>query len=932
MNVKLRVLSVGALFFMGQVAFAQTVKKDTLTKETQIDEVIVTGYQRKKADEINQAQAVVGGDEIRRNSPTTSIGNSLQGRASGVFVQSVTGQPGSVATILVRGVAGVGGSSEPTYVVNGMYMTARQFSAINPADVESITILKDAAATAQYGARGANGVIVVTTKSGKSGKTVYSFESKFGFSEKLKDNNYKMMNGRELLNFQNTLGYLDFEPRSQDEINTLAANDHNWQKDLLRPSSIQSYLFSAQGGTKENTFYYSLGYDKDTGILRDINGLDRYTGNFAFTNKLSEKLNVGVNVGMQYQVTDNFSDIFNTQNPFAAMYLYAPFESIYNPNGSYNQTMAAGSNVVEQVRTWKRQDQRLRIPLNLFAEYKIIDGLKFKTNFNGLFDWFQNTSWLQKGSNLDLTVNKQVPTGQIAKNSFYGFNYTWNNSLNYTKSFGQHHFDVLGFVEYNDNFNETLNASAYGLKSPVISVPSITTPSERNTFTGTKVRNTLFSLAGIVNYDYASKYLLTGSIRRDASSRFGINNQSGVFWSASAAWNVAKEDFLSGGFINDLKLRASYGTTGNDGSLPDYFNVTNVSYGLYGTGATLYPGILSGGNFIIGNENLKWESNAITNLGIDYSIWNRRIRGSIEVYQNKRKDFVQLVPFDKQQGGYYQYINAGDVTQKGLEMELSVDVLKKQDFTWNLHANISFQKAKLDKLIGDQTERNLGDTYLKVGETPYMFYNVRFAGVDSSNGDALYYDKNGNVTNVYSASDAVAITDKSPFPKSFGGFGTTFQYKGLDFSADFSFKLGGYTYNNMYQIAADPTSAAGGYNVAQAAANYWQNPGDTGVFQKVDENGLRSSDQFIEKSDYLRLRSLTLGYTFDKSFFGDKFPINKLRAYVQGQNLFTATKFHGEPEVSLGSANSTDLFVPGAYNLYTYPAVRTIMVGMQLEF
>ncbi|AZB10469.1 SusC/RagA family TonB-linked outer membrane protein [Chryseobacterium sp. G0162] len=931
MNVKLHVLSAGALFFLGQAAYAQKSKNDSILKENKIDEVIVTGYQKKKADEITQAQAVVGGDEIRRNSPTTSIGNSLQGRASGVFVQSTTGQPGAAATIQVRGVAGVGGSSEPTYVVNGMYMTARQFSAINPADVESISILKDAAATAQYGARGANGVVVVTTKAGKVGKTHYSFETKFGFSERLKDNNYTMMNSRELMTFQNQLGYLGFKARPQDEMDRLAAFDHNWQKDLLKPSSIQSYLFSAQGGSRESTFYYSLGYDSDNGIIRDIDGLKRYTGNFGFTNKLSEKLNVGINLGVQYQVTQNFRDRNNTQNPFGAMYKYAPYEPIYNPDGSYNQTMRAGSNVVEQIRNYTLEDQRLRIPVTLFGEYKIIDGLKFKTNFNGLYDWYMGTSWLKKGSNLDLTVNG-VPTGSLNKNSFYGFNYTWNNSINYKKSFGSHNFDFLGFIEYNDNFNETMNGGAYGLKSPVLNVPTITTPSDRNTFTGIKTRNTLFSLAGMINYDYAGKYLVTGSLRRDASSRFGANNQSGVFWSASAAWNIAKEDFMKGGFINDLKLRGSYGTTGNDGTLPDYYNVNNISYGLYGANGALYPGTSSQGNYIIGNTDLKWESNAITNVGVDFVMWKRRIRGSVEVYQNKRKDFVQLVPLDKQEGGLYQYVNAGDMSQKGLEAELSVDVIKKKDFQWNLHANISFQKSTLDKLAGGQTERNLGYTYLKVGETPYVFYNVRFAGVDPNNGNALYYDKAGNVTNVYSASNAVPLTDKSPFPKSFGGFGTTIQYKGLDFSADFAFKLGGYTYNNMYAAAVDPTLAVAGRNMAQAASNVWQKPGDTGVFQKVDSNGMRDSDQWIEKSDYLRLRSLTLGYTFDKAFLGEESPINKLRVYVQGQNLFTVTKFHGEPEVSVGSADSTSLFVPGSFNLYTYPAVRTILMGLQLEF
>lgn len=925
MNVKLRVLSAGALFFLGQTAFSQAVKKDTLTKEAQIDEVVVTGYQRKSQDKITQAQSVVTGEQLLQNTPTTSIGNGLQGKASGVFVQSVTGQPGSAATILVRGVSGVGGSSEPLYVVNGMYMTARQFSSINPNDVASVSILKDAAATAQYGSRGANGVVVVTTKSGFVGKTIYSFDTKFGTASKIKDQNFRMMNSRELLDFQNSLDFLGFPTRSQAEIDALAANDHNWQKDLLKNSSIQSYLFSAQGGSNKNTFYYSMGYDKETGILRDIDGLDRYTGRFSFTNQLNDKTRIGIDLGLQYQRTQNYLDRFNTQNPFAAMYLYAPYEPVYNPDGSYNQAMSAGSNVVEQVRNYPLKDQRFRSQATLFGEYKIFDDLKFKSTFNGLYDWYMATNWLKKGSNLDLTING-TPTGQIAKNTFYGFNYTWNNSLNYIKSFGNHNIDALAFVEYNDNFNETLNASAYGLKSENLDTPSNTTPSARNTFTGFKTRNTLFSIAALVSYDYDGRYLLTGSIRRDGSSRFGANNKYGVFWSASAAWNIAKESFFNIDFVNDLKIRGSYGLTGNDGTIPDYVNVSNVGYGLYGTAPTI--SVLT----TAGNPDVKWEVNKTLNLGVDFSMWNRRIKGAVEVYQNKRNDFIQLLPFYTETGSYSAYTNAGDMTQKGLEAELSVDVIKTQDFTWNLRGNIAFQKNVVDRLANDQTERNLGYTFLKVGEAPYLFYNVRFAGVDSSNGDALYYDKNGNITNVYSPSDAVAITDKSPFPKSFGGFGTTFTYKGFDLNADFVFKTGSYTYNNMYYQAVDPISAVSGYNVAAAAANYWKNPGDTNVFQKVDSNGLRDSDQWIEKSDYLRLRSLSIGYTFDKKIFGDTLPINKIRIYAQGQNLITWTKFHGEPEVSLGSAGSSSLFVPGSYNLYTYPAVKTVLVGMNIEF
>lgn len=927
MSVKSKVLSAGVLFFLGgQMMLAQKAKNDTVQKEKKIEEVVIVGYQKKTQDKIAQSQSVITGEQIMQNTPTTTIGNALQGKASGVFVQSQTGQPGSPATMQIRGISGVGGSSEPLYVVNGLYMTALQFSSINPNDVASIIVLKDAAATAQYGSRGANGVVVVTTKSGFNGKTVFSFESKMGYASKLKDKNFTMMNARELLEFENTLGYLGHPSRTQAEIEQLASLDHDWQKDILRNSAIQSYLFSAQGGNSRSTFYYSLGYDKDTGILKSMNGIDRYTGRFSFTNRLNDKIKVGIDVGLQYQETEEFRDRNNSQNPFAAMYWYLPYKPVYDANGEYNTDIGGGGfNVLEGMETNPISQQRFRSSASLFGEYKIIDGLTFKSAFNGLYDWRLHKNWLKKGSVLDLIIYK-VPTGTLSRNSHYGFNYTFNNGLNYAKKIGDHNIDVLGFVEFNSNFLETFNASAVGLKSPNLDTPSNTVPSARNTFTGTKVRNTLFSMAALGSYDYAGKYIVTGSIRRDGSSRFGANNRYGVFWSGSLAWNIAKEDFVDLSFLNDLKVRGSYGTTGNDGTIPNYVNVTNVGYGLYGNSTTIYT------LDVAGNPDVKWEVNKTLNLGIDFALFNRRFRGAVEVYQNKRKDFLQNLPSLTETGNYSAYYNVGDMSQKGLEAELNVDIIKRKDFLWSVRGNVTFQKNRLDKLANGATERNLGYTYLKVGETPYLFHEVRFAGVDSNTGSALYYDLDGNITPNYSASYAVPLTDKSPFPKSFGGFGTTFEYKGFDLNADFVFKLGGYTYNNMYKNAVDPTSAKDNYNVATAAANHWKKPGDTNVFQKVDGNGLRSSDQFIEKSDYLRFRSLTIGYTFDKKIFGDALKISKLRTYIQAQNLYTWTNFHGEPEVSVGSAESSTLFVPGSYNLYTYPAVRTILVGMQLEF
>ncbi|NAW52029.1 SusC/RagA family TonB-linked outer membrane protein [Elizabethkingia argentiflava] len=933
MDLKIKVLSAGVLFFLGQIMFAQKIQRDTATSTKNIEEVVVTGYQKKKQATVSQAISVVSGDQLKQNAPTTSIGNAVQGKAAGVFVQSYTGQPGSTATILVRGVGGVGGSSEPAYIVNGMYMTARQFSAINPADVESISILKDAAATSIYGARGSNGVVVVTTKSGANMKTVFFVESKYGYSEKLKDNNFSMMNANELLNFQNKLGFLGFQQRSKQEIDRLALYNHNWQNTLLRNSAVQSFLLTAQGGSNKNTFYYSLGYDSDTGILKDVKGIDRYTGTFNFSNQLTKKLKVGVNLGFQFQETNNFLDRFNSQNPFAAMYMYAPFEPVYNSDGSYNQTMSAGSNVVEQIRTYTMNEKRFRLPATVYGEYKIFDDLKFKTTFNGLYDWYYAKNKISKGSTLDLVLYGK-PTGSLSTNSFYTFNYTFNNSLNYHKNIGEHTIDVLAFTEFNRNFVETLNASAIGFKSPNLDVPDNTLPSDRSRYTGKKTISSLMSYAGILNYDYAKKYIVSGSIRRDGSSKFGENNKYGTFWSVSGAWNIAQEEFFKTDLFNDLKLRVSYGTTGNDANIIEYVNVSNVSYGIYGTYPTLYPFRDTNNNNIQGNTNVKWETNKITGLGVDFSLMRRRLRGAVEVYQNKRKDFIQLLPFSDDEGGYSAYTNAGNITQKGLEVQVSADIIKTKDLSWALRANSSWQKSRLDKLADGERERYLGYTNLAVGEAPYTFYNVRFAGVNPETGAAQYYTKSGEITTTYNPADAVLLKGKTPFPKAFGGFGTSFKYKGFDLDADFVFKLGGYTYNNMWQMAVDPDFAVRGWNVAKEAANFWQAPGDNGVFQRINNGGggIKDSDQFIEKNDYLRFRTLTLGYTFDKSFLGEGAPVNKMRVYIQGQNLVTWTKFHGEPEVSLGSADAPMLFVPGAYNLYTYPMTKTVLMGIQLDF
>ena len=914
----------------------------------QMLEVVVVGYGVKKKDQISQSQSVITADELKLQTPTTSLGNMMQGRASGVFVQSRNGQPGSIAEINVRGISGFSGNSEPTYVVDGIYLTARQFAAVNPNDVESMSILKDAAAVAQYGSRGANGVVVVTTKKGKSGKTVYSFENRYGTTTKIKDSelNFEMMNSSQKLQYESemiALGLTGLPNYTQVQKDVLLSQDHNWFDDVLRTGTLQSYQLSARGGSEKNKFYYSLGYDKDEGIVKNINGFDRYTGRFNFENNLSDKFKTGIDVGLAYQYTQDIRDRNNAQSPFGAIYRYNPFEPVNGPDGTYNKTLRQGLNIVEALQNNLNYDQRLRLTGNIFGEYQLNKNLTYRSYFNNIYDNLVNTVDLKRGSQLDVIVNGANGLGTLTKNTFYTFNYLFGNRVDYRKQFEEHYISATGIVEFNKEFTESINASATNFKNPYSNAPSNTIPSDKNTFTGVKTVTSLFSLIGLFDYDYKKKYLFSTSVRQDKSSKFGINNRTGIFWGASAAWNIAKEDFVSNKeLLNDLRIRASYGVSGNDRNIPTYVNENYVTYGDYGSGGSLVQ------TAIKGNPQIKWESNKSLNLGVDFSLLNR-IRGAVEVYRSDRNNFIQLVPLFAENGGYSQYQNLGNMRSEGLETELSLDVIKSRKLKLTLRLNNTFQRAKVLSLDGVAKERLLGETMLKVDETPFIYRFVRYAGVNSSNGEALYFTDRTtpnvgetfsivdgkNATNVYNATaDATPLTDKSPLPKVFGGFGFTLEYNNFDFSSDYAYKTGAYTYNLQTSILTSSGSRTN--NLSVEALNYWKNPGDVNVLPKPTNVGLRASDQFLEKSDYLRWRTAMIGYTLTKKFLGDNTLINSLRFYVQGQNLLTWTSFKGDPEVSVGSGEAQlgagQTFVSGSFALFSYPAVRQYLFGVQLEF
>ncbi|CAA7196568.1 SusC/RagA family TonB-linked outer membrane protein [Chryseobacterium potabilaquae] len=943
MNIKLRIITTGVLFFTGQYAIAQTSTKDTITKEKKIEEVVVTGYQKKSKDEVTSAITVVSGKSLSNFSSSTLGTNALQGKAAGVNISSLNGKPGSGSAINIRGLGNITasvGASNPLFVIDGFIVGNDQraqdvFNSINPNDYENISVLKDAAAAAIYGSQGANGVIVLTTKSGKSGKPVITFSSRVGFSEKIKDINFRMMNSAEKIDFENQmaeLGVTGYTKWTDQERAAALAQDHNWQKDILRTSAIESYQIGVRGGNEKSKYTFSLGYDSDNGIVQNIHAYRRYTGRMKYEATPTDRLSLGASMGVNYSRSQEVRDRNNSQNPFKAMYAYNPYEPVYDADGSYNPTQQ-GFPILEALKNNPENINTLIFDGNIFAQYKITEGLNFKSQLGGYFSNMRRTSKTLRGSFLDRILGIG---GRVNERNENRFRYTNSNTLNYVKKFGNHNLDLLGLVEYTEFRNDFIGGEGRSFALPTVSAPSNT--STPFSITGYNQRYITFSYGAFLTYDFAKKYILTASVRQDKDSRFGKNNvTSEPFWSLSGAWNLTNEEFLANNnIVSLLKLRASVGTRGYNNIDLNLNNVL-VSGGGYGN----FP---SGSlNTVYGNPDLKWEITKSQNYGVEYGLLKNRIKGTVDYFIDQKKDFILAIPnLSTEAGGYTKYINAGDLKNKGLELSISADIIKSRDFNWSIRANTSLMSYKLNKLRNGESERIYGINILREGYEPFSFYLVKSAGVNPDTGNEMYYTKNGGVTDVYNSNDAVLLDGKSPLPKHFGGFGTSFSYKGLDLQADFTYKSGNYTYNYMAYDMLNYTDNIS--NMRADAFNYWTAPGQTGVLPRPNNTtnapggivGPQITDRFLQDASYIRLRNVSIGYTFDKRVFGESFPVNKIRVSLSGQNLATWTKFQGDPEVSIGSGESQtgegQTFINGAYTQYSYPAVKTYLFGIEVEF
>ncbi len=894
----------------------------------------------------------VKGEDFKNLNPSSSVDQLLAGKVSGLSSQAQNGAPGSNANVVIRGAIGLnGGVKNPLYVVDGTYLTASDIVAINPNDIQEIKVLKDASQVAIYGSRGANGVILITTKRAKKNEAAISYSSRIGTGTNMGLKNIHLMNGREFLDFQNEISQLnDLETgrnlglgvaRSKDEINQLSKNNHSWKNDIYKPSILMSHYFSIRKNDGDHAQSFSLSYDKDNGTIEYHKGFERLNASINLTSKINDWAHYGIDVTGSYVTRDLPSDIYNFSSPFANIYLNYPYASVfeqdhnnqtvYNQKGEpvYNSNVNILQNpVLDQMKYTKSEYRNFRLFGSTYLEVNLADNLTARTTFGGKYDRNQYESFVSP----DAYVSKNRGTGGSKMDlSEDRFAYNWRNELNYLKKIDRHTLRFTLATEYSNEKSYHVTLRGEGFPSGDKDLQSLASRILNSSGTN-RWEVARYGYIGAFSYDYNRTYFIDAYFRRDGSSLAGLNNPYGNFWGVSATWDITREDFLKNNpILSSLKIKASYGQVGDDSSIDRYANLAYIDLtGDYGGNFSATP-IRN-----VVDPNTTWETNRKLNIGAEFDFLHHRITGSFAYFKDNRKDFIFTIPLSIEGGRYSKTVNAGEITSKGIEADLNLNIVQRKNVQLAFYGNFTALQYKINDLNG--TEQLLVGTGSEAapnlvhinGQLPYQFRLVRYAGVNSENGKNVFLDKNGEITDIYRAEDAVA-TGKSPLPKYYGGFGLTTSIYGFDIQADFTYSLGAYMYNNTYR---DLTNAPMNFNQVVEATDYWKTPGDKARFGRPTTLGEQESTKYLEKSDYILFRNLSLGYTFNH-LLTNTF-IKSLRIYGQVQNLALWTNYHGDPVSATGAqsmANVNDKgYVSGSYSLFTYPQVRTYSLGFNITF
>lgn len=885
-----------------------------------LDEIVVIGYGTEKKALLSDAVTSISSKQVR-DLPVSSVDGILQGQAAGVQVQQNSGTPGGEMSVRIRGLSSISGSNQPLYIIDGIPVTTGNFGQIgysgqgssaltdlNPSDIESISVLKDASATAIYGARGSNGIVLITTKRGKEQQSVVSVNVYSGMQRAW--NKLDMLNAREWMEYRNDL--TNSTVFTQEQMNNITV-DTDWQDIIFRTAAINSIELSAIGGSEKTKFFMSGTYFDQEGILIGTD-YQRINARVNVDHQLSDKVKLGTSIGLTYAKTNRVESDQTLHGPLPNGISTPAIFSVYNEDGSYNQN-GPYSNAVSIANEAINQNFSYRTNSNVYLDYKIFEDLTFSTKWGIDFLNFREHAY------------ESTKTVQGARYNGLGFetysnvsNIVSNNLLKYNKKINNHKFEALvGYTfekyQYRSSFIRGQDFADDDLEY-ISSASTIVSASANASDAGIR------SYLGRVNYNFDDKYIVTVSGRFDTSTKFGENNRTGFFPAASVAWRISEENFLKEQkTISDLKVRVSYGLTGNDDISPFLFSELygNTSYG--GQPA-IYPSNIP-------NPDLKWESTAQFNLGLNLGLFNDRITITADYYNKQTKDLLLSRPLPSSSGFSSITENVGRVENKGIELSLATQNFIGEDFTWNTQFNISGNRNKVLELYNGQPIDDIGrgGNRIMEGQPIGIFYSYESLGVDPSTGDIVYADTNfdGEIT----SADRTIVGN--PHPDFIFGLTNNFSYKGIDLSVFLQGSYGNDVFNGSRLFLE---SLQGGDNQLAAITRRWQQPGDITDIPRATTDPIASaqnkrvSSRFIEDGSYMRVKNVTLGYTIDKKVL-EKSMFTSLRVYVSAQNLFTFTKYTGlDPEVNYrGDDNSvigTDFF--------TYPQAQTITLGANLKF
>ena len=873
-----------------------------------MDDVVVVAYGVRKKGTIAGSVSTVKNDKLE-NVPAPSFDQALQGQTTGLSVISNSGEPSKAATFQIRGTNSINSGTAPLFILDGVPISSSDFNTISPSDIESISVLKDASSTSIYGARAANGVVVITTKRGLSmDKAKVTFRAQYGFSQ-LAQNNWNMMNTAERIQYEKEIG-ID----TGKDYDVLSRTNVNWLDMVFNDRApLQNYEVSVNRATDRLNYFVSGGFYDQDGIAQSST-FRRYNMRANAEVKASDWLKVGTNSMVAYEEVEQADDgSYALYTPISACRFMLPYWNPYNEDGSLASEndgtwTGTGSNPIEWMANNPVTNKKYKVLSTVFAEITPIKNLTIRAQFGA--DFSHSTAFMQ--SFPSYIINNEM--GTAGRNSSDMLNLTETTTVNYRWELNSDHsFNFLLGQEGVDYRSEGFQVITSGQSNDFLT--NISSGTRASSWADSTTSYSYLSFFGRGEYNYKDLYYADFSVRADASSRFGTGNRWAGFWSLGFMWNLKSEPFLKDiEWLSSAQIALSTGTSGNS-SIPDYDHLALVSGNAnYDDQAGIYPSQS-------GNEDLSWEKLWSSNIALRLGFLDR-INLDIEFYNKKTTNMLMLVPDSYALTGEGEHWdNIGAMLNRGVEFNVSADVIRTKDFVWSVNANASYNKNKLLELYNGVQEYEVSTTATKlvVGHSVSEFYINRYAGVNPANGDALWYTKDGQITNEYNEGDKV-MTGKTFDAPWQGGFGTSLAWKGFSLAAQFSWVADRWMFNNdRYFEESNGLYAA--YNQSKRLLyDRWKQPGD---ITDIPRHGVtpQFDDRFLENASFLRLKNVTLAYAFPQRLLSKTNFFSSARIYLQGQNLLTFTGFTGlDPESSS--------------NVYKaqYPMSRQFTLGVEVSF